>query len=51
MRTEPRALQPVQRLLGRSGGEPFALAAGLWFGFWLRRLLDFFLAFVFASHG
>jgi len=43
--------EPLPRLLGWSWGEPFALAAGLWFGFGLRRLLDFFSAFVFASHG
>jgi hypothetical protein len=44
------AHQPIPRLLRRSWGEPFALAAGLWFRFGFRRLLDFFSAFVFASH-
>jgi len=50
--TQPSALDtPLARLLGRSRGESLALAAGLWFGFGLGRLLDFFFAFVFASHG
>ena len=41
----------LSALLRRSWNEPFPLAAR--FRFWLgfRRLLDFFLAFVFASHG
>jgi len=45
-----KARQPLPRLLGRGGREPFALASGLWFGFGLWRLLNFFSAFVFASH-
>ena len=40
----------MPRLLGRGWGEPFAFAAGFWFGVGLRRFLDFFLTFVFASH-
>ena len=41
----------VRALLWRGRGEPFASLAGLrlWFG--LGRLLRFFSAFVFASHG
>jgi hypothetical protein len=38
-------------LLRRSRCEPFASAAGLWFRLGFRRLLDFLLTFVFASHG
>jgi hypothetical protein len=38
-------------LFGRSRSERFALAPGLHFGFGLRRLLGFFLASVFVSHG
>jgi hypothetical protein len=45
-----RARQPLPRLLRRGWREPFALAARLWFRFGLRRLLNFLLAFVFASH-
>jgi hypothetical protein len=45
-----RARQPLPRLLWRGWREPFALAARLWFRFGLRRLLNFLLAFVFASH-
>jgi hypothetical protein len=42
--------QPMPRLLGRGWSKPFAFAAGFWFGFGLRRFLDFLLTFVFASH-
>jgi hypothetical protein len=47
----PSAGQRMPRLLWRGWGEPFALAAGLWFRFGFRRFLNFFSAFVFASHG
>lgn len=45
------ARQPMARLLGRGWSEPFALAAGFWFRFGLRRFLNFLFTFVFASHG
>jgi len=37
-------------LFRRGWGEPFALAAGFRFRLGLRGFLDFFLAFIFASH-
>jgi hypothetical protein len=41
----------LNALFRRGWGEPFAFAAGFWFRLGLRSFLDFFLAFVFASHG
>ena len=40
----------LNALFRRGWGEPFAFAAGFWFRLGLRSFLDFFLAFVFASH-
>ena len=52
-RLERDALEKVSEviLFRRGRGKPFAPLGG--FGLWLRfgRLLDFFPAFVFASHG
>jgi len=41
----------AKALLRRRWDEPFALAAGLRLGLWLRGFLGFLFAFVFASHG
>ena len=51
LETRRRERAAVAALLRRGWGEDFALLARLRFGLGFGRLLNFFSAFVFASHG